>query len=261
MKMIPKNSTLIVMLIVLSFQISPATAEDWGNLKGKFVLSGTAPAPAAINVTKDQEVCGQHNLTNESLVVGKDGGIANVVIYLSVGRGKKAPKAHESYTANTDVTLDNYNCRFDPHVTTMVTSQTLNIGNKDSVGHNTKVDCVKNSPINPIVPGNSDISQKFPKPESRPVPVSCSIHPWMKGYLLIQDHPYAAVSADDGTFSIENLPTGKWEFQVWHEVPNYLTEVSINGKTEKWKKGKVKFEVKPGDNDLGTITVDMAQFK
>ncbi len=243
--------------------VAPVSAQQWGTLKGKFVLKGAAPTPDAINVTKDVEVCGKHNLHNESLVVGDGGGIANVVIYLSLGRGTKAPAAHPSYaeTATAEVSLDNHDCRFEPHVAAMRTTQTLNIGNKDPIGHNTKVDCVKNSAINPIVPANSNLMQKFPKAESRPVPVGCSIHPWMKGYLLIQDHPYFAVSAADGSFTIANLPVGKWEFQAWQEIPNYLTEVERGGKKEKWKKGKFEVEIKPGDNDLGQLVVDLAEFK
>jgi hypothetical protein len=227
------------------------------------VLRGTPAAAAPLNVTKDVEVCGKHDLKNESLVVDQGGGIANVVVYLSLGRGKKAPAAHPDYTgsATADVKFDNENCRFSPHVVGLRTTQTLEIGNKDPVGHNTKVDCVKNSAINPIVPANSSMSQKFAKAESRPVPVSCSIHPWMKGYLLIQDHPYFAVSAGDGAFTIANLPVGKWEFQAWHEIPNYLTEVDRGGKKEKWKKGKFEVEIKPGDNDLGALVIDLAQFK
>lgn len=242
--------------------VSTASAQ-YGSLKGKFVLKGTAPTPTAINVTKDQEVCGKHNLHNESLTVGEGGGIANVVVYLSLGRGQKAPAPHSSYeqSATAEVHLDNLDCRFEPHVLGMWTSQSLNIGNKDPVGHNTKIDCVKNSAINPIVPANSNLMQKFPKAESRPVPISCSIHPWMKGFLLIQDHPYFAVSDADGSFTIAELPVGKWEFQAWHEVPNYLTEVTRGGKKEKWKKGKFEVEIKPGDNDLGQIDVDLAQFK
>ena len=68
------------------------------------------------------------------------GSFANVVVYLYL-RGKTAP-VHESYseTADAKVTLDNDKCRFEPHVCLLRTSQTLVVGNKDDVGHNTKID-------------------------------------------------------------------------------------------------------------------------
>ncbi len=39
-----------------------------GAIKGRFVYEGQAPAPSPISVTKDQEVCGQHHLMDESLL-------------------------------------------------------------------------------------------------------------------------------------------------------------------------------------------------
>jgi hypothetical protein len=44
---------------------------------------------------------------------------------------------------------------------------------------------------------------------------------------------------------------------VWHEHDGggYVDKVNWKGKDQKWKKGKVELEIKPGDNDLGTITI------
>jgi hypothetical protein len=77
----------------------------------------------------------------------------------------------------------------------------------------------------------------------------------MRGYILPRDNPYAAVTGDDGSFEIKDIPAGTWEFQVWQEVAGYLA-----AKPE-WKKGKFKLEIKPGDNDLGTIQVPADLFK
>ena len=35
-----------------------------------------------------------------------------------------------------------------------------------------------------------------------------------------------AVSGEDGTFEIKNIPAGKHEFQLWHEVPGYIEDVA-----------------------------------
>ena len=50
------------------------------------------------------------------------------------------------------------------------------------------------------------------------MPVVCNIHPWMKAYILSLDHPYMAVTGEDGTFEIKNMPAGQHEFQFWHEI-------------------------------------------
>jgi hypothetical protein len=214
-------------------------------------------------VTKDQAVCGIHNLVSEELTVNPENkGIAGVVIYVFVDRGGKAPKPHPQYesTAKDEVRLDNMNCRYEPHVVLLRTTQTLVVGNKDSIGHNTKVDTVRNVPINPIIPANSEIRQPFPKEERLPAKVSCSIHPWMNAILVIKDSPYMAVTDADGKFVIENLPEGKWSFQVWHAKSGYIDAATVGGKKAKWAKGKFDQAIASGDNDLGEIKIAPAVF-
>ena len=63
---------------------SPAFADDWGTLKGRFKFGGAVPTAAALKADKDVEVCGKEKLLNEELVVGADGGIANVVVFVRV---------------------------------------------------------------------------------------------------------------------------------------------------------------------------------
>lgn len=253
----------ILTAVVLGLFASQAHAQ-WGTLSGQFVYDGKAPTPKPAVINKDVAVCGKHNLVNEDLVVNpENGGIANVAIYLYVARGKKAPTAHPDYakTATEEVTLDNTNCRFEPHVVTLRTTQTLLIGNQDTVGHNTKIDALKNIPINPILPAKGVIKQKFPKEERLPVLVSCSIHPWMNARVVIRESPYMAVTDKDGKFEIKNLPVGEHTFQVWQEAAGYISAVSIDGKATKWAKGRFKYTVNDGDNDMGVIKVSPSLFK
>jgi hypothetical protein len=257
-----RNAFFVATFVSLLF--TGSARADWGTLTGQFILDGSAPSPSPVVVTKDQEVCGKHDLVDESLVVNPDNkGIANVVLYLYLSRGKKEPKPHPDYakTSDAEVRLDNKDCRYEPHVQLLRTSQTLVVGNLDPVGHNTKVDTVKNVPINPIIPANGEIKQQFPKEERLPSKVSCSIHPWMNAILVIKDTPYMAVTDENGKFAIENLPEGEWEFQVWHEKAGYIDGVTVDGKKTKWSKGRFEHKVKAGENDLGEIKVPMAAFK
>src|SRR5207248_1927486 len=58
--------------------------------------------------------------------------------------------------------------------------------------------------------------------ESGPIEYKCSIHPWMNGYVRIFDHPYYAVTDENGNFEIKNAPAGKWRMIVWQEKVGYL---------------------------------------
>ena len=254
----PKTSW--VLLIIAAF-LQPAFADEWGTLKGTLQFDGDPAEPSRLTVNKDVEVCGQEKLFDESLAVGSDSkGLANAVIYLYLGRGDSVTPHPDFETAAAEkVRIDNIACRFEPHVVALRTSQTLVIGNKDPIGHNTKIDSAEQG-INPIVPGDTEMEHKFQYEERRPVPVSCSIHPWMKGWLVLKDHPYFAVSDETGSFEISKLPVGKWEFQLWHEKAGYLKNVSTAlGKAS--RKGRLEVEIKAGDNDLGTVSVPAALFE
>lgn len=256
------TNKFILLALVAAF-CNLAGAEDWGTFSGQFVYGGDVPEAAAVNVTKDTEVCSKEGLVDEQLVVNADNkGVANIVVYMYRKKGADMPPIHESYaeTAEAKVTMDNKGCRFEPRVAAMRTTQTLVLGNKDPVGHNTKVDSIGNPQLNPIIPANSEQEVKRPNVERLPVSVSCSIHPWMKGFLLVKDDPYFAVTDADGKFEIKNVPAGEWTFQFWHEKSGYVDDVVVGGSETKWKKGRLAVEMTADGKDLGAVTVPAATF-
>ena len=239
-------------------QDKAAASGEWGTLKGRIVYGGTPPEAVAVKITKDEAFCGKFDVMTEDLVVGPDGGLANAVVSLYLGRGDDAPPVHPSYskTADAKVSLNNKGCRFEPHICVLRTTQTLLIANKDEVGHNTKVDTFSNDAINPIIPAGEHTEAKFPEPERVPVPVSCSIHPWMKGYLVIRNHPYTAVTNEKGEFVIENVPVGTRTFHFWQEKAGNLSDVTVDGSQTEWSRGRIEVDIKPGVNDMGEIKVN-----
>ena len=240
-------------------------AEGWGSLKGRFVYGGDPVAAASLTVTTDKEYCGKHELSDESVVVNaKNKGLANVVVFLYLKRDEAAPTAHESYAAaaNEPVTLDNHFCRFEPHVCLLQTSQKLIVKNSDTVGHNTNISPEYNPSFNQTIPVNDSVEVEFEAAERRPVPVNCNIHPWMKGWILPQQTPYFAATNADGEFEIQNLPSGVWTFQVWHEAMGGVDNVTVGGETTKWSKGRLELAIRPDEaTDLGEVTIAPDEFK
>lgn len=253
----------LLLVVVLSSAATLTHAAGWGNIKGKFVFDGAAPSASSLTITKDKEYCGKFSLVDERLVVNPDNkGIANVVVMLYVRRGKKVKIHPDLKNFSGAVELDNDHCRFDPHVTFVRTGQELLIKNSDTIGHNTKIDTFSNPSTNFTVPEKGELKQTFKKPETSPVPVSCSIHPWMQGYLVIKDHPYVAVSNKDGEFEIKNLPSGKLTFVFWQEKSGYVDKVTYKGKKTRLRRGRIEIDVKDGETvDLGEIRVAADVFK
>jgi hypothetical protein len=239
-----------VLAVSFAFSASQAFAQ-WGDLKAKFTYAGTPPTPNKIDADKDKEVCAAHPLVDEALLVHPSGGIANVIVYVRT----KGVKVHPDY-AKTDkdtIIFDNKGCRFEPHVAVLRLTQTLELHNSDPISHNSNLQPLGDTPMNPLLPGGGQATYNFHRAQTIPVPVTCNIHPWMKGHILPRDNPYAAISAKDGTLQITNLPTGELEFQAWHEKAGYLA-------TPAWTTGRFKITIKAGANDLGEIKCDPALF-
>ncbi len=234
----------------------------WATLQGKFVLAGQAPPRQPLKVDKETEVCapGGKQVLSEDLVVNSDGGIKDVVIYVTSKLSDEEPWTHPSMKPGslTDpVPFDQKACVFLSHVMAMRTSQPLHIMNSDPVGHNTNMSPGKNAGFNQIIVAGGSMDYTATSEESAPFSVTCSIHPWMGSYILIRDNGYFAVSAPDGTFEIPNLPAGiELEFRVWQEKTKFVQNVTVDGASEKWSKGKFLRTLQPGDNSL-EVTVNL----
>lgn len=238
--------------------LSAASADEptWGHFKAKFVVDLKVPIPAPAQIPIPAGVaCGAVAPVNESLIVSKEGGLKNVVVYLRKPAGKDLP-VHKDYDPKAKVDLDNAGCRFEPHIATLWNARTLHVTNNDKFGHNTKIDLFNQAGVNPIVPPGGFVDLDFKMAENSPCPVACNIHPWMAAHVLILDHPYMAVSNADGIVELKNIPAGEWEFVAWHERGGYIKKPVIEGKEVTWNKGRFPVTITAEKvTDLGQATV------
>jgi hypothetical protein len=247
-------AAVVAITIALTSVTSPAA--DWGGLKGRLLVDGTPPTPTPLVVSKDQ-FCIDHKPTNEAIVVGDDHGLANTVVFLRLALGQKID-AHPDYAGLLEkpVVLDNHMCHFVPHIVLARANQTITLKNSDPVGHNTNL-----GTFNQIVPAGGELATKITRAEPVPKNVTCNIHPFMKGYVLVQDHPYMAVSDKHGKFEIKNIPAGKRGFSFWHEAGGFMKTLKIGtGTTD--RRGTVELLIKSGETlDLGDIKVPASLLK
>ncbi|MBX7168426.1 MAG: hypothetical protein K1X74_18970 [Pirellulales bacterium] len=246
--MVHRISTAAAVLTAVWLGLVAPAAAQWGDLTGRIVLDGPAPEPKPINVSVDMEMCLRDNnkLVDEALMVGPEGGIANVLVYVRTKDVKINPELTASPAQPPE--MDNDFCRFVPRVVGVMIKQPIVIKNSDPKPHNVNIQPLGDAAasINPLLSPNQEIQHKFNRSQNIPVPVACNIHPWMKGYILPRDNPYFAVTGADGSFKIEKLPTGtELEFQFWHENRGFLD-------TPKWPKGKLKLTLSKPVTDLGT---------
>lgn len=241
-----------------------ARAAEWGSLNGRLVFDGPPPEPKRIqNIAPDTDVCSKTTLVEETLVVSKEGGLANAFVYLYLKKGKTVD-VHPDLAEPSDkpVVLDNKECRFQPHALLVRTGQPFEIRNSDiGVGHNTNMPALfANTPFNQMVANGQPVTKVFQKRESFPTPVACNIHTWMKARVLIRDNPYMAVTDAKGDFQIKDIPAGTHMFIFWHD-PAGMRGMAV-GKKKTDRKGRAKLEIAPGETlDLGEIKVSASTLR
>jgi len=148
--------------------------------------------------------------TDEEVVVGPGGELANVIVFI-----KNAPPAPPPATP---AVLDQKGCQYHPHVQAVQVGQALQIKNDDATLHNVHALPNVNSPFNEGQPVQGMVStKKFDKPELTPFKVKCDVHGWMKSFMVVLPHPYHGVSDMHGAFTIGNLPPGTYTVVAWHE--------------------------------------------
>ncbi|REK09376.1 MAG: hypothetical protein DWQ37_18215 [Planctomycetota bacterium] len=247
-------------------QAAASTGTGWGTLRGTFKFAGTPPTPGTLDVTRDTEVCSANGpIRDNSLLVGPDKGIANVVVYARVNRVHDSAKPLEPGADVEPLVFDQKDCMFTTHVMACQVNQPIDIKNSDPVGHNTKIDPRTGVPFNQTVGAGGSLGYKLVSEEALPAPVSCSIHPWMQAYMLPREDKYFAVTTSDGGFEIPNLPAGEEiELQVWHERGGGPGgAVVLPRKDLKWtRKGRFKVNLKQDETlDLGELEVPGSALK
>lgn len=191
---------------------APVAVTDPGTITGVINLTGTPPANAPIDMSEEPVCADKHSggVTQET-VVANNGRLKNVFVYISEGITGNYPPPSES------VRIDQEGCVYIPHVAGVQVGQNLVIHNSDDVLHNVKAQPTNNRPFNRSQPSAGvENTERFTDPEVM-VPIQCDVHGWMQAYVGVVEHPYFAVSGDDGTFTIGNLPAGTYTLTTWHE--------------------------------------------
>ncbi|MEO5929113.1 MAG: hypothetical protein ABIR47_04205 [Candidatus Kapaibacterium sp.] len=179
-----------------------------GRITGMVKMKGKPSGLTDFEIPPDAAACATASKNNR-LQSGAGGGIGSAVIYLDhVQRGKAFSSA--------EIAVDQRGCQYTPHVVAVPIGGTVVFTNSDDVMHNVRVENSSNDSVllnrSQQIRGKRD-SLKVMVPG--PLPVGCDYHPWMNAYVFGVDNPYYAVTASDGSFSIEGIPPGTYTIRLW----------------------------------------------
>ncbi len=133
----------------------------------------------------------------------------NVVVYLE-GPGLDSVQRNEQKAL-----LDQRDATFIPHVLPIVKGTTVRIVNRDKTYHNV----FSLSPTKKFNIGRRPTGEEVPVTFDRigTVQVFCDIHSHMSAFILVLANQVFVQPNADGTFTLDNIPPGKYSIRTWHE--------------------------------------------
>jgi len=207
-----------------------------GSLTGRVNFEGKGPKKKTIKMEADP-VCGSSHkepVHNQSFIINEDGYLKNVMIYLKDVK-------YDGNAPETQAVLDQVGCMYSPHVQGMMVGQNLLIKNSDATLHNIhglpKVNPEFNFAMPKVV---KEKAMQINKPEHH-IYIKCDVHPWMKSYVSVFDHPFFAVTNDTGHYKIDNIPPGTYEVIAWQEKFK-------DKKTKEWKTLSASVTINEGES-------------
>jgi hypothetical protein len=189
------------------------SVSDGGTITGTVKWSGPVPHLPTAVINKDNQICdpnSQKTRDLERLIIGPQSGVANTVVFLKdITRGKAMNLPAERRF------LDQKHCRYEPHILLVPVKGELQMESSDATLHTVHMD------------GAATYNLPFPFPNqviSRPmqtaglVELKCNGgHTWMNAEMFVVNHPYYAITDENGKFELTNVPKGNYEIEAWHE--------------------------------------------
>ena len=181
-----------------------------GTITGTVKLSGTPPKNKPIDMSKEPSCAKVHTtpIDTQNVVVGPNGGLEYVVVYLKDYKDTGAPPS--------EVEFDQKGCQYVPHVVALDVNQKFKVINSDQTSHNIHPLPKNNREWNKSQPpGTAPFEESFSSEEIA-IPVKCNVHPWMHGYIAVVKGPHAVTDAS-GNFTLQDVAPGTYTLTTWQE--------------------------------------------
>lgn len=198
-------------------QYKPSSMDEAvrGTITGKVHFKGRKLRTGLIDLGGDKACTGLHpnGLKSEDFRINPDGTLEGVIVYVKEGlsRGLTWPAPTKT------VVLDQVGCQYVPHIVVIQTGQPLVIKSDDPFLHNVNGAAGPNAGFNHAMSGKGELSpMTFTKTEVAKM-IKCDVHGWMRSYVAILPHPFHDITGKDGTYTLKDVPPGKYLLAAWHE--------------------------------------------
>lgn len=215
--------------IVMGSASMPLSAATSSIVTGRITVAGAVPAVKPLAVFKNRSFCGSQ-VANETLIIGRDGGVKNAVVILRA----LELKDRQPMALPIQSVLDNQHCAFVPHVQVVPVGSEVLLKNSDPILHTVHARLGNETLFNVGLPKWRQVTKRLDR--AGVVRIDCDVlHTWMSAAIIVSDSPYFAVTDEHGTFNVDALPPGDYELAVWHERLGAKTRrLSVRGDSVVW---------------------------
>lgn len=209
---------LLLLNIVFSTTFLTFNVTNAGTITGEVKFVDSPPKLLSTKVTKDQDYCGE-TLPNETYLIDANGGLKNVVLFI------ESPPSGKPVDPQKENLLYNDGCRYAPRVLALQKGERLRVRSHDPKLHIPHGYLGERTVFNLSLPfKNTTIDATAKIREVGIMKVVCDTHAWMLGFVHVFDHPFFAVTNEQGVFSISDLPSGSYVLKAWHEDGGIRTQ-------------------------------------
>jgi hypothetical protein len=196
---------------------------------GRVRLEGRPPPEIPINFDESCSRLQEGPVTTRHYVVGPEGGLANVLVYIKAGL-----PTHYSPPPLNAPTVTVSRCVYEPYVVGMQAGQKLTVVNSDRILHNVHLTAKMNREVNFAL---SRAGQKRQLDLEQPeifARLKCDVHPWEFGYVGVLSNPFFAVTDTNGVFCLPaGLPHGRYVLAAAHlKAGETLREIVVGDNIE-----------------------------
>ncbi|MFI5263962.1 MAG: hypothetical protein ACHQM6_05560 [Candidatus Kapaibacterium sp.] len=199
-----------------------------GVIKGTIKTDVSQKFPTTIETQKDQDVCGASH--QNPGIPNANGFVPNCIIGIEkITEGKDFPKK--------ECTFDQKGCDFLPHAQIVPLGQAIIVSNSDKALHNYHISRNGETVLNEAQPEGAPPREVNLKQKGLHV-VTCDVHPWMRGFIWMADHPYYTTSDANGAFTLSDVAAGKYKLILWRDNWNLDQVKNASGIIESYRWGK-----------------------
>lgn len=181
---------------------------------GKVTFEGEVPAPKPVNFGAEKQCAMMHGdkmPVVEDLVINPNKTVKWALVYVKEG----APAASAAPAESLEI--DQKGCMFIPHAAVARVGQKVIFKNSDAILHNVRSEAKINKSFNIAQPVQGMTTTKTFAQAEVGIKMRCDVHFWMASFVHVLDHQFYAVTGDDGSFEIKDLPAGTYTLEIWHE--------------------------------------------